>query len=380
MTAVTDTQSVTSNLTPTDLAQLVNKLERTISSSDPEARSEQKRLRRCSIERRKVGVNLNYANSLLRQLERNDTVQPPSTNFHKPDSQNAGRDAFFADQRKTLDCLQQKLDKIGQVDSASDFEDEEDDDEEGSDIVARFAPQFAPAVKDTVDGRELNSKPDLPPDITSQATAAAAAATLSSGLRARQGRPDAETNMRDDYATTTSSNIRQNVAGTPDMKTSADSAPQHNQPSPVGSSGPDKHTASVPSEEEKRAALFSSSQTKHDTTATPSNPTDHTRLLEAHDTEQESLTSSLVQLAGALKSSTQSFSTKLEESNPLLNNTVKGLEGNVEGMQSTSTRMGTLRRMSEGKGWFGRMGLYAIIAALAVVVLLEALFLPRIGR
>ena len=146
------------------------------------------------------------------------------------------------------------------------------------------------------------------------------------------------------------------------------------------SSRSDKQIPPVQNEEGKRAALFSSSQTKHDTTATPSNPSDHARLLEAHDTEQESLTSSLVQLAGALKASTQSFSTKLEESNPLLDKTVKGLEGNVEGMQNTSTRMGTLRRMSEGKGWFGRMGLYAIIAGLAVVVVLEALFLPRIGR
>ena len=56
MAAVNDTQSVTSNLTSTDLAQLVNKLERTITSSDPEALSEQKKLRRCSIERRKVGA------------------------------------------------------------------------------------------------------------------------------------------------------------------------------------------------------------------------------------------------------------------------------------------------------------------------------------
>jgi hypothetical protein len=46
-------------------------------------------------------------------------------------------------------------------------------------------------------------------------------------------------------------------------------------------------------------------------------------------------------------------------------------------MEAAGKRMGMLRRMTEGKGWFGRMMLYAWIAGLWVVAILLVFVGPK---
>jgi len=94
------------------------------------------------------------------------------------------------------------------------------------------------------------------------------------------------------------------------------------------------------------------------------------------------MTASLLQMARQLKESSHRFSTSLEGEREVLDRTAQGLDRNAMGMERAGERMGMLRRMTEGKGWWGRMMIYAWIAGLWVVVLVIVFVLPklRFGR
>ncbi|KAL8759118.1 MAG: hypothetical protein Q9199_001000 [Rusavskia elegans] len=102
-------------------------------------------------------------------------------------------------------------------------------------------------------------------------------------------------------------------------------------------------------------------------TALPSNPT--AQQLESHSTEQVDLTSSMVALVAQLKSSTLAFSSSLDLDNEALARAQEGLEKNESGMEAAGKRMGMLKRMSEGKCWWGRIMLYAWIGGLWIVAI-----------
>jgi len=106
--------------------------------------------------------------------------------------------------------------------------------------------------------------------------------------------------------------------------------------------------------------------------------TSSTTVLDTHTSTQEDLTTSLLDLARALNASTKSFSTSLEASNPLVDSATSALDRNVTGMEAAERRMGMLRRMTEGKGWFGRLSLWAWIAVGWVALLVVMFILPKL--
>lgn len=112
--------------------------------------------------------------------------------------------------------------------------------------------------------------------------------------------------------------------------------------------------------------------------APKSTSTSNTTLLEAHTSTQEDLTSSLLDLARALNASTKSFSTSLEASNPLVDGATAALDRNVSGMEAAERRMGMLRKMTEGRGWFGRLSLWAWVAVGWVALLVVMFILPKL--
>lgn len=56
----------------------------------------------------------------------------------------------------------------------------------------------------------------------------------------------------------------------------------------------------------------------------------------------------------------------------------EGLDRNVTGLEAASKRMGYLRQMSEGKGWWGRMMLYAWIFGLMFAAFFIVAFMPKL--
>ena len=55
-----------------------------------------------------------------------------------------------------------------------------------------------------------------------------------------------------------------------------------------------------------------------------------------------------------------------------------GLDKNTSGLDAAQKRMGYLRRMTEGRGWRGRMMMYAWIGGLMFVALFIVGFLPKL--
>lgn len=101
-------------------------------------------------------------------------------------------------------------------------------------------------------------------------------------------------------------------------------------------------------------------------------------ILDNQRAEQEKLSESLLGMASALKASSRAFALSLEEEKDVLQAAGAGLDRNERGLDAAARRMGTLRRMSEGKGWFGRMMLYAWIFGLMVVAVLLVFVLPKL--
>lgn len=104
-----------------------------------------------------------------------------------------------------------------------------------------------------------------------------------------------------------------------------------------------------------------------------------TEALMSHNrSEQDALTNGLLGLARALKESTVNFGSSLEQEKEIMKRAEGSLEKSSVGMEAASRRMGTLRRMSEGQGWWGRVKLYGCIFALWVFLFLIVFLGPKL--
>jgi hypothetical protein len=83
-------------------------------------------------------------------------------------------------------------------------------------------------------------------------------------------------------------------------------------------------------------------------------------------------------MAQQLKASSHSFANTLASDSAVLDSAVAGMDRNELGLEAASRRMGHLRSMTEGKGWLGRMIMYAYIAGLAVLALVIVFVLPKL--
>ena len=111
--------------------------------------------------------------------------------------------------------------------------------------------------------------------------------------------------------------------------------------------------------------------------ASASSPTT-AAALDAHASTQTDLTASLLTLAAALKDSARAFNADLAADQATLGATEGALGKSREGMDTATRRMGVLRRMSEGRWWWGRMVLYAAIMGLWVAALLLVFVGPKL--
>lgn len=83
-------------------------------------------------------------------------------------------------------------------------------------------------------------------------------------------------------------------------------------------------------------------------------------------------------MAKQLKQQSVHFGQTLEGDKGILDRAVSGLDKNTQGMDAASQRMGTLRRMTEGKGWWDRIKLYGMIFGLWVMAFLIVFVGPKI--
>ncbi|KAH6625250.1 hypothetical protein C7974DRAFT_196922 [Boeremia exigua] len=115
------------------------------------------------------------------------------------------------------------------------------------------------------------------------------------------------------------------------------------------------------------------------TTTTSNTSLANAEALLSHDrNEQENLTESLFQMAKQLKAQSIHFSNTLEGDKGIVDRAISGLDKNQINMDAASQRMGTLRRMTEGKGWWDRMKLYAMIGGLWLLAFVIVFVGPKI--
>jgi hypothetical protein len=101
-------------------------------------------------------------------------------------------------------------------------------------------------------------------------------------------------------------------------------------------------------------------------------------ILDRQRAEQDEISESILRMASDLKASSRAFATSLDQDRDVLGGTADGLDRNERGLDAAAQRMGVLRRMTEGKGWWGRMMLYAWVYGLMVLLCVVVFVLPKL--
>ncbi|KAL6708621.1 hypothetical protein ACN47E_002602 [Coniothyrium glycines] len=135
-----------------------------------------------------------------------------------------------------------------------------------------------------------------------------------------------------------------------------------------------------PDDDQGAKAASGNSLLPSKSTATTGDPTlPQTEALLSHNrVEQELLTTGLLEMAKQLKQQSEHFNTTLENDKGVLERATSSLDKNSANMDAASQRMGTLRRMTEGKGWWDRIKLYGMIAGLWLACFLIVFVGPKI--
>ncbi|KAL0254552.1 hypothetical protein SLS55_010029 [Diplodia seriata] len=274
------------------------------------------KLRSSSFERTKVGANLEYARSLLLRLE-HDTAAV------KIQSRKQQQQADLQAKRDLIKQLNQRLYELNQLDDDADAADDGSTDDDDDDDDETAPPSYAPAHRNTSDGLNVEHNPG------NQALQDAAENIL------RSRRPGGQADH------------------------------------PPSSSEANAATATATGS----SSLFGASKN-----ASAADPTlrRSEKLMSHNRSEQETLTGSLLDMARMLKEQTMHFGSSLEAEKDILDRAGKGLDTSAQGMEAAGQRMGTLRRMTEGKGWWARVKLYGIIAALWTACFLVMFVMPKL--
>lgn len=137
-------------------------------------------------------------------------------------------------------------------------------------------------------------------------------------------------------------------------------------PSPT----PSSHTSA-------RAALFANRR-KTPTPGAGASTATAEAILDQQRAEQDVLSESILKMAQALKASSHKFSSTLEADIEVVTKAGEGIEKTQGGMEAATGRMTTLKRMTEGKGWWGRVILYAWVYGLMVGLILLVFVMPKL--
>lgn len=157
-----------------------------------------------------------------------------------------------------------------------------------------------------------------------------------------------------------------------DVITSQSLRPRGKQPAP---SDPEKQAQSIDTAQTTgatRSLLFGDHTKDVSEVATSEAILDHQRK------EQEIVTEDLLRMASQLKLSSQKFGEALQEDTEVLNRAGEGLSKNELSLEAAARRMGAITKMTEGKGWYGRIMLYAWIYGLMVILVLLVFVLPKL--
>lgn len=308
---------------PIALGRLLSRLDNSL--SDP-------RVQRSQYERNRVAANIEHARALLLTLEKHSSTI-------RIQSQKQAAETDLQAKRDWIKNLNTRLREISTISSEHDSEEDEtfDDEDDSNESQSRehedILSKYAPAVQ-TEAGLETGGSSTPQQDPVLDAVKQQFQHKVQQELRSRKQQPQ-QPNLR----------------------------PTDN-----------KSAASTTAREQ----LFSGRPQQSQQQTSDSSLSKTESLMSHNRTEQETLTQGLLGLARALKESSQSFGASLESEKDVLKRAEGGLDKNAQGMQAAEQKMGTLRRMSEGQGWWGRIKLYAFIFGLWVACFLLVFVGPKL--
>ncbi|KAF4956440.1 hypothetical protein FSARC_11576 [Fusarium sarcochroum] len=325
-----------------ELGNLLLRLQNTVLHTDNDR---ERRLRTSEFERARVASNLEYARNSLTKLEHDAlAIKAPGRRAEVQGDLNG--------KRELLELLLDRLEDLRQV--AID-EDEDDASTDGEDILSEIIPTPSDSMADSIStGQPTESSgqdddaDSEPPEIMTIPTTTAAPAPAPIVPPEVHPETSALPHQHTQEPTQTTQTLRTRGAPT--------------------SPSPSAHTTA-------RAALFanrSKPSTPQTSTATAE------ALLDRQRSEQDALSESILQMAGALKSSSQRFSSTLEADKEVVGRAGEGMDKTEQSMEAAKGRMGTLKRMTEGKGFIGRLILYAWVYGLMVACILVVFVLPKL--
>ncbi|RGP70798.1 hypothetical protein FSPOR_3818 [Fusarium sporotrichioides] len=326
-----------------ELGNLLSRLQKTVLHTDSDR---ERRLRSSEFERARVASNLEYARNALSKLEHDAlAIKAPGRRAEVQGDLNG--------KRELLELLLDRLEDLRQVALDEDDDDASTDEE---DILSEIIPTPSDSMMDSIStgqptessGQDDNTESE-PLETTEIPVTAAPASTLPP-VPASTAAPETNQPVQQHTPepTQTSQTLRPRGANT--------------------SPSPSSHSTA-------RAALFANR-------GKPSTPQTSTAtaeaLLDRQRSEQEALSESILQMAGALKSSSQRFSDTLEADKDVVGRASEGMDKTEQSMEAARGRMGTLKRMTEGKGYFGRLKLYVMVYGLMLVCFLVVFFMPKL--
>ncbi|KAI0104187.1 hypothetical protein GGR51DRAFT_234825 [Nemania sp. FL0031] len=352
----------------TDLARLLSRQQQSILHVDAER---ERRLRASEHERNKASINLEYARTLLTKLEQ-DAV---AIKIH------AKRQEMQADLNQKRGVYEQLVERLRELEDVS-IDSDEDDSDEGEDLLGDIIPtpsqstdsRSSEHIRDELRGvRDEEDEEDEAEDYEGESTVLPEPTRTEPELASAQP-PSYPTTYTTATSSTQSRPPEPQATGTitsPTLRPRGAAAAAATQQATT-STDTATTTSALRSQLLGAAAGASSSTTVATTSATAEAILDH------HRAEQDKLTESMVSMAKALKASTHAFSSALREDQDVLDGAGKGLDRSERGLEGVAGRMGSLRRLTEGKGWWGRMLLYAWIAGLAVFAVVLVFVFPKL--
>ncbi|KZL67529.1 synaptobrevin [Colletotrichum incanum] len=351
-TASPYTLSPSSEKGAAELSQLLRRLDQTILHADEDR---ERRLRTSEFERARLKSNLDYARSLLTRVEQE--AMHVKLLSRRQDMQ--------ADLNRKRELLERLVDRMHDLEQL--HEEEDDNSSDGEDILADIIPTPSESMdsrstdiptEDTGDQDEDDEPeiPDLPPPVSALPTEPSQPSPAPAASEAEQYSSYKTPQTTTELGTTTTQTLRSRGPARPDSPSATTTA-----------------TA--------RAALFASrrSNTSKSTASAPVSSTATAEaILDQQRAEQDALSESILKMASALKASSQKFSDTLEQDKNVVSRAADGMDKTERSMDAASRRMGTLRKMTEGKGWWGRMILYAWVYGLMVALILMVFVMPKL--
>lgn len=339
----------------TDLTRLLSRLQQTVLRADAER---ERRLRTSEYERKRVATNIDHARTLLTKLEQ-DAL---GTKFQLP-RQDLVRDLDH--KREVLEMLTERMRDLEDIAAGEMEEDgegwgeEEEGSESGEDILAEIIATPSESLDSRGDvvsqdedaGDDEEGRYDEQDDVPSFSEPEPKSRSTDGFGKHDQSPPPAQNTAE----TTTSSTLRARTT----------------QPPPTQSVPPSADTNPTTAATSSRALLLGTNSSAPSLSTTEA-------VLDHQRQEQDFLSESILKMATDLKTSSLSFSDALDTDKDIVNRTGQGLDKNERGLEAAARRMSTLVRATEGKGWIGRIILYAWVYGLMLLLVVVVFGLPKL--